>query len=280
MPKTNSGTAFHLVNSTLQSIVSLASGPSVSRHSAIGASDEKAVIRVGSILYCFSRPHEPCIGAAGHRRAGLASATTTISGKQLPPPDPKFGGVIKERASESTAWWPPRVVPPKKRAQRAAHHDRRRRLRLAQHLRRRDPDPGAGPHREERPALHELPLHFALLADAGGADYRAQPPLGGLRGGRRDRDRLPRLRLDHPDREGHHRHDPEGTTATRPHGSARTTTRPSSPTARPGRSTSGRTAWASSTSTASSAATPASGSRTCSATRRRSSPSRAIRAGT
>jgi len=44
---------------------------------------------------------------------GSPSATTTISGKQLPPPDPKFGGVIKEKASESTPWWPPRVVPPK-----------------------------------------------------------------------------------------------------------------------------------------------------------------------
>ena len=44
---------------------------------------------------------------------GSPSATTTISGKQLPPPDPAFGGVIKEKASESKAWWPPRVVPPK-----------------------------------------------------------------------------------------------------------------------------------------------------------------------
>ena len=44
---------------------------------------------------------------------GSPSATTTISGKQLPPPDPKFGGVIEERASQSKAWWPPRVVPPK-----------------------------------------------------------------------------------------------------------------------------------------------------------------------
>ena len=44
---------------------------------------------------------------------GSPTATTTINGKQLPPPDPKFGGVIKERASESKAWWPPRVVPPK-----------------------------------------------------------------------------------------------------------------------------------------------------------------------
>jgi arylsulfatase A-like enzyme len=44
---------------------------------------------------------------------GSPHVTTTISGKQLPPPDPAFGGVIKEKATESTAWWPPRVVPPK-----------------------------------------------------------------------------------------------------------------------------------------------------------------------
>src|SRR5262252_6901511 len=44
---------------------------------------------------------------------GTPGATTTISGKQLPPPDPKFGGVIKENAAQSKAWWPPRVVPPK-----------------------------------------------------------------------------------------------------------------------------------------------------------------------
>ena len=44
---------------------------------------------------------------------GSPSATTTIDGKQLPPPDPKFGGVIKEKASESKPWWPPRVVPQK-----------------------------------------------------------------------------------------------------------------------------------------------------------------------
>jgi hypothetical protein len=38
---------------------------------------------------------------------------TTISGRQLPPADPKSGGAIKEKASESKAWWPQRVVPPK-----------------------------------------------------------------------------------------------------------------------------------------------------------------------
>jgi arylsulfatase A-like enzyme len=44
---------------------------------------------------------------------GAPSATTTIDGKQLPPPPEKFGGVIKESAKDSKPWWPPRVVPPK-----------------------------------------------------------------------------------------------------------------------------------------------------------------------
>ena len=44
---------------------------------------------------------------------GSPGATTTISGRQLPPPDPAFGGVIKQDALQSTAWWAPRVVPPK-----------------------------------------------------------------------------------------------------------------------------------------------------------------------
>lgn len=44
--------------------------------------------------------------------SGSPSATTTIKGDQLPPPDPKFGGVIKRNAAESTAWWPARIVPP------------------------------------------------------------------------------------------------------------------------------------------------------------------------
>src|SRR6478752_5566939 len=44
---------------------------------------------------------------------GSPGATAPLPGSQLPPPDPKFGGVIKEKASESTPWWAPRVVPPK-----------------------------------------------------------------------------------------------------------------------------------------------------------------------
>jgi arylsulfatase A-like enzyme len=59
-------------------------------------------------LGCGSAPAQQVTGVPGS-----PEATTTITGKQLPPPDPAFGGVIKEKASESKAWWPPRVVPPK-----------------------------------------------------------------------------------------------------------------------------------------------------------------------
>jgi arylsulfatase A-like enzyme len=44
---------------------------------------------------------------------GSPSATTTIDGKQIPPPDPKFGGVIKDTAVDSKPYWPPTIVPPK-----------------------------------------------------------------------------------------------------------------------------------------------------------------------
>lgn len=59
-----------------------------------------------------------CLGSALAQQVtgtlGLPSATTTISGQQLPPPDPKFGGVIEQKAADSKPWWAPRVVPPKK----------------------------------------------------------------------------------------------------------------------------------------------------------------------
>jgi len=44
---------------------------------------------------------------------GSPSATTTISGRQLPAPEPPFGGVIEHDALSSTPWWAPRIVPPK-----------------------------------------------------------------------------------------------------------------------------------------------------------------------
>jgi arylsulfatase len=67
-----------------------------------------ALLSVGSVA--FSQNSEiQSVGAPG-----APSATTTISGKQLPAPDPPFGGVIKASALQSKAWWAPRVVPPAK----------------------------------------------------------------------------------------------------------------------------------------------------------------------
>ena len=139
---------------------------------------------------------------------GSPSATTTIDGKQLPPPDPKFGGVIKDGALQSKPWWAPRVVPPKGAPNVLAHHHRRRRLRRAEHLRRRHSDADDGSHRERRPALQPDVLHRALLADARRADHRAQPPLGRLRRDLGAVDRLPRLQQHHRQGQGHDRAHP------------------------------------------------------------------------
>src|SRR5437588_9114734 len=70
----------------------------------------------GTMLAAASVLALGCVSAMAQQTTGAPGspgATTTIDGKQLPPPAPTFGGVIKEKASESTPWWPPRVVPPK-----------------------------------------------------------------------------------------------------------------------------------------------------------------------
>ncbi|MEW4531511.1 arylsulfatase [Maioricimonas sp. JC845] len=61
----------------------------------------------------FAAGDRPLSGQEVTGTPGSAAATTTITGKQLPPPAPKFGGVIKPDALNSKPWWPPRVVPPK-----------------------------------------------------------------------------------------------------------------------------------------------------------------------
>src|SRR6266704_1592325 len=44
---------------------------------------------------------------------GSASATTTITGEQLPAPPQEFGGKIEREATQSKPYWPARIVPPK-----------------------------------------------------------------------------------------------------------------------------------------------------------------------
>jgi arylsulfatase len=51
-------------------------------------------------------------GAQVQGTPGSPSATRTIVGDVLPPPDLPFGGTINLNASQSTPWWPPRVAPP------------------------------------------------------------------------------------------------------------------------------------------------------------------------
>ena len=136
---------------------------------------------------------------------GSPSATTTIDGKYLPPPPPKFGGAINLERRPVQAVLAADGGAAQGRAQRAADHDRRRGLRRLRHLRRRHPDARAGSDREDGAALHAVPLDRAVLADARGADHRSQPSLRGLRRDHRAVDRLSRLRLHHRSGERHHR---------------------------------------------------------------------------
>ena len=94
-----------------------------------------------------------CVSALAQQVTGVLGspeATTTIDGKQLPPPAPEFGGVIKERASESTPWWPPRVVPPKGAPNVLLIMTDDVGFARAVHFWRGDPNTGARPYRRSR----------------------------------------------------------------------------------------------------------------------------------
>src|SRR6478672_10422231 len=57
-----------------------------------------------------------CVPAGAQQTTGTPgspSATTTIDGKYLPNPPPKFGGEIGLSAKDSKTYWPPQIVPPK-----------------------------------------------------------------------------------------------------------------------------------------------------------------------
>jgi len=66
-----------------------------------------AIIGASAMLATGRAVAQPVTG-----KPGSPSATTTIDGKQLPAPDPAFGGEIERNALQSKAWWPPRIVPP------------------------------------------------------------------------------------------------------------------------------------------------------------------------
>jgi hypothetical protein len=71
------------------------------------------LLLLGSVSAWAQAPKTPATVSETTGTPGSPSATTTIPGTQLPPPDPRFGGVIKDGALQSKPWWAPRVVPPK-----------------------------------------------------------------------------------------------------------------------------------------------------------------------
>jgi arylsulfatase len=75
---------------------------------AIGVVAEVAVFLLAAALAVAPAAAQQTTGVLG-----TPSATTSIDGKQLPPPPAKFGGVIKEDAKDSKPYWQPTVVPPK-----------------------------------------------------------------------------------------------------------------------------------------------------------------------
>ena len=58
-------------------------------------------------------PPEPAAAQQAGGAPGSPSATTTLSGEQLPPAPQKFEGKIERNAAQSKPFWPARVVPPK-----------------------------------------------------------------------------------------------------------------------------------------------------------------------
>ena len=225
------------------------------------------LISVASILAlgCVSTLAQQVTGVPGS-----PGATTTIDGKQLPAPDPKFGGVIKDGALQSKPWWAPRVVPPKDAPNVLLIITDDAGFGVPSTFGGVIPTPTMDQIASEGLRYNRMfstalcsPTRAALITgrnhhSAGFGVISEQstgfPGYNSIIG--KDKATIGRILLDN------------GYSIR--HGSARITTRRPLRLARPDRSTSGRPAWALNTSTASSAATPTSGSRTSSATRRRS----------
>ncbi len=105
---------------------------------------------------------------------GSAGATTTINGKQLPPPDPKFSGTIKLKASESKGWWAPRVVPPKSAPNVLLIMTDDVGFAAPSTFGGVIPTPALGSHCEKRITLHQFPLHIPVLPHAFLNHHRTQ----------------------------------------------------------------------------------------------------------
>ena len=129
---------------------------------------------------------------------GSPGATTTIDGRYLPPPPQQFHGDIQPNAYQSKPYWPELVTPPKGAPNILLIMTDDVGFSAPEHIRRLDSDTGTGSRGRAGFALHPVPYHGALLADAGCVAHRPQPPLGGHRRRCGPGDRLPRLQQRHP----------------------------------------------------------------------------------
>jgi hypothetical protein len=173
----------------------------------VGASTSGLFIAATAVFLLTAALSVPAQQTTGE--PGSPSATTTISGKQLPPPDPEFGGVIKEKASESKPWWPPRVVPPKGAPNVL--------LIMTDDVGFGAPGtfggvvPTPAMDRIAKNGLRYTNFHStSLCSPSRAALITGQSSCGWLRRSRRNRNRVPGLRLHHQERERHYRRHPEG----------------------------------------------------------------------
>ena len=222
------------------------------------------------------------LGAVGLRTAQAQSPTATVfpDSKVLPTPTPPFEGFIQPNLIDSQPGWPPAVMPPEGAANVL--------LILID-------DAGFGSNSAfggivPTPTLDKLAnagLRYTQMHNTALCSPTRAALLTGRNHHRVGYGMVAEGATGYPGYnsiigpETAHGARALRRTATRPPGSARTTTCRPGRRARRGRSTSGRSARVTIISTASSAAIRASGSRaTSSATRRRSTPMRASRAGT
>ena len=126
---------------------------------------------------------------------GTPSATTTVDGRYLPNPPPAFGGEINLSAKDSKPYWPPQIVPPKGAPNVLLIMTDDAGYGVAGTFGGVVPTPALDRIAADGAALHAVPFHRALLADAGGADHRPQSPLGRLRRHFRAGHRLSGLRF-------------------------------------------------------------------------------------
>ena len=190
---------------------------------------------------------------------GSPDATTTIDGKQLPPPDPKFGGVIKDTAKDSKPLWPPTVVPPKGAPNVLLIMTDDQGYGVTSTFGGVIPTPAMD--RIAKAGLRYTQFHSTALCS---------PTRAALITGRNHHSvgfgvisemstGYPGYDSRHRQEQRHHRRDPEGQRLRHVAGSARITTPRPITTAWPDPSTNGPAGWASSTSTGSWAARPTSG---------------------